>query len=298
VTASGAAATAPVRRPAGNLTRPLRLRPRTLAALVLVSLVGVAAFGWPFLVEPGSAVAHSTDAPWLFAALLPLVLLVVVAQLADGGLDAKTVALLGLLTAVGTGLRILGTGIAGVEPVFVLLILAGRALGPGFGFVLGQLTLVASALVTGGVGPWLPFQMIAAGWVALGAGLLPPARGRTEIALVAGYAMVAGVVYGMLINLWFWPFVTGLGSGIGFIAGEPVWANLARYGAFFIATSLVWDVIRGVFTASLCVVAGRPVLAALRRAARRAAFGAVAEFDAKQPEPARARLGRPDSGYS
>jgi energy-coupling factor transport system substrate-specific component len=270
--------------------RPLRLRPRSVAALLLVSLVGVAAFGWPFLVDPGSGLAHSTDAPWLFAALLPLVLLVVVAQLADGGMDAKTVAMLGLLTAVGTGLRVLGTGMAGVEPVFFLLILAGRALGPGFGFVLGQLTLVASALVTGGVGPWLPFQMIAAGWVALGAGFLPPARGRPEIVLVAAYAMVAGMAYGLLINLWFWPFATGLGSDLGFVAGDPVWANLARYGAFFVATSLVWDVIRGIFTAALCVVAGRPVLAALRRAARRASFDAVAEFSSpdrvfSEPDP-------------
>lgn len=274
----------------GTAARPLRLRPRTAAALLLVSLVGVAAFGWPFLVDPGSGLAHSTDAPWLFAALLPLVLLVVVAQLADGGMDAKTVAMLGLLTAVGTGLRVLGTGMAGVEPVFFLLILAGRALGPGFGFVLGQLTLVASALVTGGVGPWLPFQMIAAGWVALGAGFLPPARGRSEIVLVAAYAMVAGMAYGLLINLWFWPFATGLGSGLGFVAGDPVWANLARYGAFFVVTSLVWDVVRGIFTAALCLVAGRPVLAALRRAARRASFDAVAEFSSpdrvlSEPDP-------------
>lgn len=259
---------------------PIRLRPRTVAALVLVSIVGVVAFGWPFLIDPGAGLAHSTDAPWLFAALLPFVLVVVVAQLADGGMDAKTVAMLGLLTAVGTGLRILGTGIAGVEPVFFLLILAGRALGPGFGFVLGQITLLASALVTGGVGPWLPFQMIAAGWVALGAGLLPPARGRAEIALVAGYAFIAGLAYGLLINLWFWPFTTGLGSGLGFVADDPISANLVRYGAFFLATSLVWDLIRGIFTAALCVVAGRPVLAALRRAARRASFDAVAEFDA------------------
>jgi len=263
------------------MNTPLRLRPRTIAALLLVSAVGVVAFGWPFLVDPGSGLAHSSDAPWLFAALLPIILVVVVAQLADGAMDAKTVAMLGLLTAVGTGLRVLGTGIAGVEPVFVLLILAGRALGPGFGFVLGQLTLVASALVTGGVGPWLPFQMIAAGWVALGAGLLPRARGRAEIALVASYAAVAGLAYGLLINLWFWPFTAGLGSGLGFVAGDSLGANLARYGAFFVATSLVWDVIRGVFTSALCIVAGGPFLAALRRAARRASFDAVPQFETR-----------------
>jgi energy-coupling factor transport system substrate-specific component len=259
-----------------DVALPLRLP--TVGALTLVSLVGLAAFAWPLFVDAGSGLAHSADAPWLFAALLPLVLIVVVAQLNDGGMDAKTVALLGLLAAVGTGLRVLGTGMAGVEPVFVLLILAARAFGPGFGFVLGQLTLVASAMVTGGVGPWLPFQMMAAGWVALGAGLLPPARGRAEIALVAGYGAIAGVVYGVLINMWFWPFATGLGSGLGYVAGDALGANLARYLAFFLATSLLWDVIRGVLTAALCLVAGRPVLNALRRASRRAAFAAQPAF--------------------
>jgi energy-coupling factor transport system substrate-specific component len=179
---------------------------------------------------------------------------------------------------VGTGLRVLGTGAGGVEPVFFLFVLAGRALGPGFGFVLGQLTLLASALVTGGVGPWLPFQMIAAGWVALGAGLLPKLRGRGEVVMLAAYGAVAGLAYGVLINLWFWPFATYVESSLAFDATDPVAENVVRYAAFLAATSLVWDAVRAVLTASLCLVAARPVLAALRRAARRANFRAVAEF--------------------
>ena len=81
------------------------MRPRTAASLVLVSAIGVAAFGWPFLVDAGPGLAHAADAPWLFAALLPLLLVVVVAQLAEGEMDAKSVAMLGVLAAVGTGLR-------------------------------------------------------------------------------------------------------------------------------------------------------------------------------------------------
>ena len=53
------------------------------------------------------------------------------------------------------------------------MVLSGRVLGPGFGFVLGSVTMFASALLTGGVGPWMPFQMLAMGWFAMGAGLLP-----------------------------------------------------------------------------------------------------------------------------
>ena len=51
-----------------------------------------------------------------------------------------------------------------------------------------------------------------------------------------------------------------------------------RYAAFFLLTSFVWDAVRAALTATLCLLAGRPVLAALRRAARRANFRANAGF--------------------
>ena len=103
------------------------------------------------------------------------------AEVAAGRLDAKALAMLGVLSALGAAARPLGAGTAGIETVFFLLVLGGRVFGPGFGFVLGSTTLFASALLTGGVGPWLPFQMLAASWVGLGAGLLPPsARPRRD----------------------------------------------------------------------------------------------------------------------
>ncbi len=119
----------------------------------------------------------------MFVALLPLLLAIVLGELAEGSLDAKGVALLGVLAACGAALRIPEPGVAGFEPVFFLLIPAGRVLGRGFGFVLGALTLFASALITGGVGPWLPFQMFGAAWMGFGAGCLPPAgAGRARAA--------------------------------------------------------------------------------------------------------------------
>jgi len=54
--------------------------------------------------------------------------------------------------------------------MLIVMIIGGRVLGPGFGFVLGLLAMLGSALVTGGVGPWLPFQMLGAAWIGLGAG--------------------------------------------------------------------------------------------------------------------------------
>ena len=137
--------------PAAGRVSAIRLGPRSGISLVLASIVGVLAFGWPFVAAPESAaVAHAADAPWVFALLLPVVLTVVLAQVADGGLDAKGVALLGLLSALVTVLRPLGAGNAGLEPFWFIIIVGGRVLGPGFGFTLGIVSMLSSALLTGG----------------------------------------------------------------------------------------------------------------------------------------------------
>ena len=270
------------------MTSPVRaiaLRPRSALAIALVSVVGVLAFGWPLLVDSGSALAHSSDAPLVFALVLPLLLAVVLAEIGEGGLDVKAVAMLGVLSAVGAALRPLGAGTAGLETVFFLLVLGGRVFGAGFGFVLGALTLFASALLTGGVGPWLPFQMLGAAWVGLGAGLLPRARARAEVALLAAYGAAAGVFYGLVLNLSFWPFGSGNGTGLSFQAGAPLLQNLHHFLLFSLATSLGWDLGRALTTAVLVVVTGPAVLAVLRRAARRAAFAAPVRFAAPAPAP-------------
>ncbi|MGW6528409.1 ECF transporter S component [Streptomyces venezuelae] len=267
--------------------RPIRLGRRSTAALALVSAVGVAAFGWPLLAAGDSGLSeHAQDAPWLFAALLPLLLAVVVATIADVGLDAKAIAMLGVLAAAGAALRPLGAGTAGIEPMFFLMVLSGRVLGPGFGFVLGAVSMFASALLTGGVGPWMPFQMLSMGWVCMGAGLLPGherLRGRGELWLLAGYGAVASVLYGTVMNLQGWPYLGGLATGVSFVPGDPVVENLGRFVAYCLATSLGWDLPRAVVTVLLSLALGPAVLKALRRATRRAAFEAPVTFEAPEP---------------
>ncbi|WP_282692012.1 ECF transporter S component [Streptomyces sp. CC208A] len=262
-------------------THPIRLGPRSVAALVLVSLVGLTGIGWPLFAGAGAAVTdHAADAPWLFALILPLLIAVVVATIADCGMDAKAVAMLGVLAAVGAALRPLGAGTAGLEPMFFLMVLSGRVLGPGFGFVLGAVTMFASALLTGGVGPWMPTQMLAMGWFAMGAGLLPAGvRGRSERLMLAAYGFLAAFAYGTVTNLYGWVTVGGLGTGVSFVPGAPVGENLARFLAFVLATSLGWDLGRAVLTVVLTLTVGGPLLRALRRATRRANFEAQVTFE-------------------
>jgi energy-coupling factor transport system substrate-specific component len=259
--------------------RVVVLRPRSTAALVLVSLAGLMAFLWPLFATADSRLGQNADAPLLFALLLPHLLAVVLFEISEGGLDVKAVAMLGVLSAVGAALRPLGAGTAGLETVFFLLVLGGRVFGPGFGFVLGSTTLFASALVTGGVGPWLPFQMVGAAWVGLGAGLLPRVPARWEVPLLAAYGAVAGLLYGVALNFSFWPFATGLDGDLSFVAGAPPWENVRRFLVFSVATSAAWDLGRALTNAVLVAVTGRAVLGTLRRAARRAAFDADVGFE-------------------
>jgi len=265
-------------------TRAVRLGPRSSAALVLVGAVGVVGFGWPFLAPPASAVsAHAQDAPWLFAGLLVLLVAVVAATISESGLGPKAVAMLGVLAAAGAALRPLGAGTAGLEPMFFLMVLSGRVLGPGFGFVLGSVTMFASALLTGGVGPWMPFQMLAMGWFTMGAGLLPGAerlRGRAELVMISAYGFLAAFAYGTVMNLAGWPFMGELASNIAFAPDAPVPTNLARFVTYCLATSLGWDLGRAVLTVVLTITLGTTVLKALRRATRRAAFESQVTFDA------------------
>ncbi|MFK0222506.1 ECF transporter S component, partial [Streptomyces vinaceus] len=268
--------------------RPLRIGPRAAAALLLVTLIGVAAFGWPLLADRQSGLAHSQDAPWLFAGLLPLLVAVVVATIADQGMDAKAVAMLGVLAAVGAALRPLGAGTAGLEPMFFLMVLSGRVLGPGFGFVLGSVTMFASALLTGGVGPWMPFQMLAMGWFSLGAGLLPGAerlRGRAELLMLSAYGFAGSFAYGTIMSLQGWVLLQGMGQGISFHPGDPVPANLARFAAYCVATSLGWDLGRAVLTVVLTLAIGGTLLKALRRAVRKAAFEVPVSFGSRGKWP-------------
>jgi energy-coupling factor transport system substrate-specific component len=262
--------------------RLVRLRPRSAATLVVASAVGLLAFGWPLFWHSSqsgeAAIGHTTDAPWLFVLLLPLLVAVVLAELSESGIDAKVISLLGMLAAVAAALRALGPGTAGLEPGFFVLVLAGRAFGAGFGFVLGAVSLFAGALISGGVGPWMPFQMLAYAWVGCLAGLLPRLGGRSEILLLAAYSLVAGVLYGLVMNLWFWPYAT-FGSDFSFIPGDPLAENLHRYLLFVVATSLGWDIPRGVLCAVTVLVLGRPILNAFRRTARKAAFDVPVVFD-------------------
>jgi len=237
------------------------------AALVAANVAAAAAFLWPLI---GSAVPAQAQAavPYIALALAPLAVVVTLATLDAAVRSAHTLALLAVLAAVGAAVRIASTGVGGVEALFILLILAGRAYGARFGLLLGAATLGLSALLWGGVGPWLPFQMFACAWVGAGAGLLPRrVRGRGEIAMLVGYGIVSAYVFGLIMNMWFWPFAVGAGTSISYTPGAPLTQNLGSFLVYSLLTSTVsWDTLRAITTTLGILLIGRALLRSLRRA--------------------------------
>ncbi|HUZ09752.1 MAG TPA: ECF transporter S component [Acidimicrobiales bacterium] len=256
----------------------IRIGLRSRWVIAMASFLGLVAFLWPFVVAPGTF-GDNAMAPLMFGALLVLVVAVVFAGIADGGIDAKAIAILGVLSAVGAALRPLGAGTAGIETVFFTLVLAGRVFGAGFGFALGCTTLFASALITGGVGPWMPYQMFGCAWVGLFAGLLPPASGRREVLMLAAYGALSAYVFGFMLNLSFWPFYLDPHSTVAYLPGASFATNVQRYLLFDATTSLGWDNGRAITNFALIVLVGPAMLATFRRGARRAAFEAPVTFE-------------------
>ena len=231
------------------------------------SLLALAAFAWPFVI-PATGMDAQSAVPVIAFALIPG-LIVALSLVVDGSLrSSRSIALLGVLAAVGSIVRITTVGIAGVETIFIVMILAGRVLGARFAFILGLVTVAVSSVVMGSIGPWTPFQMFACAWVGAGAGLLgmKNLRGWRELALLAFYGIVAAYIFGALMNLWFWPFAVGSGTSISYEAHASAVTNLSHFGLYTLITStLTWDTVRALTTAIGIAVVGRYVLRALRR---------------------------------
>jgi energy-coupling factor transport system substrate-specific component len=276
----------------------LRSRLFSLSIYLTSTVSGLLVLLYPFflpILPSGTAPGqmHSGEMPFLMLLLLGLCLLVLLYEAQGQAVNTKLIALLGVLVAINSALRFLETAIpgpGGFTPIFFLIILTGYVFGGRVGFLMGVLTLLVSALVTGGVGPWLPSQMFTAGWVGMSALLIHPMLntlswlgGRIsrrpgigtgtggEIVLLAAFGMLWGFLYGAIMNLWEWPFIVGpqmqsWAPNIGLVA------TLQRYLVYYLATSLVWDAIGAFGTALLMLAFGGPALRVLRRFRQRFTF--------------------------
>ncbi len=248
-------------------------RVRPVLVYTLMTLIGAAAFLYPFWFPSDAfpAQAHAADAPLWAGVIGALVVAAVTLELRRGTMNGATVAIMGVLAACAGLLRLIHLP-GNSAGIFFLVILAGVAFGPRFGLLLGITAMATSAVITGGIGPWLPFQMLALGWMGGSAGLLgrwssrlPP---RGEVLLVAAFGWCWDFVFGAIMNLWSWPFLRGNGPilwrpGLGF-AG-----TVTHYWAYYWATSFAWDAAGAFCNALLLVLTGAALLRTLRRFAYR-----------------------------
>jgi len=242
--------------------------------LALLSLPGAVLFAWPFLgLGPPPAVPALAVTVGAAGALLLM-------ELGARQLDNRRLALLAALAALDSAVRLAFiTGIAGFNPVFFLILCAGFAFGPSFGFLVGAFSLLTSALVGGGMGPWVPFQVFAAGWVGAAAGLCGPGRPlptRWDVARLAAVGFVTGFAFGALMDVPGWAAGFQGSPELGWRPGMPPLTALAHFGRYYLATSLAYDSFRAVGSALMVVALGRPVLAALNRLRARFTFEVVA----------------------
>jgi hypothetical protein len=239
--------------------------------LVAVSILGAALFLWPFAVSsvPAPVVALSL-------ALGTLAALAAV-ETAMRRLDARRFALLAAIAGIDAALRlVLVTGAGGFSPIFFLILATGYVYGPSFGFLCGATSLLTSAVATGGIGPWLPYEMFGCGWTGAAAGIAGLRRSSTpglrDIAVLAIVSVVAGYAYGALLDVWDWTTFYRGSPTFGFLPGAGTGVLLQRFGRFYLATSALWDSFRAFGDALAVIVLGLPVLAGLTRVRSRLTF--------------------------
>jgi energy-coupling factor transport system substrate-specific component len=251
-------------------------------SVALVSLAGILLFVWPFLGQ-----GLPPEAPAL-AVTIGAVASIALMETGARRLDSGRLALLAALAAIDAALRlVLVNGVGGFSPIFFLVLCAGYEFGASYGFLVGAFSLLVSALVTGGIGPWLPYETFAVGWVGASSGLagsvvrrlrrdrvnwLPD---RRDLAVLVGVAVVTGFAYGALTDIWGWvAFYRGV-ENIGWTPGLSAPETLAQFGRYYAVTSLTWDAFRAVGDALAILALGVPVLMAMGRLRSRLGYEIV-----------------------
>jgi energy-coupling factor transport system substrate-specific component len=229
-----------------------------------ISIAGLALFLWPF------AASDTPPAAAAVALSIGVVAVLVFVEASTRKLDARRFALLAAIAAIDAGLRlVLVTGLGGFSPIFFLILAAGYVYGPSYGFLAGSVALLASAVATGGIGPWLPYEMVGCGFVGLVAGFAGLRRSGPvswrDVAVLATVGAITGFAYGALLDVWDWTTFYRGAPDFGWQPGLSLTAALARFGRFYMATSLVYDSVRAVGNVIAITVLGAPVLAGLIR---------------------------------
>ena len=240
----------------------------------VVSLAGLALFAWPFA---GSGLPDNTPA---WALMLACVGALFAVEAGTRQLDTRAIALLAAIAAIDAALRLaVIVGIGGFNPIFFLVLCAGYVFGPTFGFMAGALSILVSALLGGGVGPWVPYQVFAAGWVGVAAGAVGHWRGESprarDVALLAATGVITGYLFGALMDVTDWVPVYRGNPTLGWMPGMTPNTALLHFARYYALTSFGYDTFRAAGNGIMVIALGAPVLDALTRFRSRLTFEVV-----------------------
>lgn len=248
-----------------------------------VSLAGLTLFAWPFA---GGGLPADTPA---WALMIACVAGLIVVEAGTRQLSSRSMALLAAIAAMDAAVRLaVITGIGGFNPVFFLVLCSGYVFGTSFGFMAGALSILVSALVGAGVGPWVPYQVFALGWVGVAAGIAghtsrPGMPGLRDVLLLAAIGGVMGYVFGALMDVTDWvPLYRG-NPTLGWSPGMSTATALAHFARFYAVTSFAYDTFRAAGNVVLVLALGAPVMAALARFRGRLSFEVVEVVEVVEP---------------
>lgn len=123
------------------------------------------------------------------------------AALESGTESVKDLALVATVAGVAAAGRVLFVAIPGVQPVTVIVVVAGATLGARRGFAVGAVAALASNFFLG-QGVWTPWQMIAWGACGLvGAAAAPLLRRRLTLAVLT---FILGLAFSAFLDVWEW----------------------------------------------------------------------------------------------
>jgi energy-coupling factor transport system substrate-specific component len=113
---------------------------------------------------------------------------------------------------------------------------------------------------------------------------------RVEIGILALWGAFWGMAFGVVMNVWFWPFVfSPAQADMYWQRGLAPVETLKRYLVFYLVTSSWWDALRAVVNALLIALLGLPVLRLLRRFGKRFTFGSQRSDEVRGAELRSAR---------
>jgi energy-coupling factor transport system substrate-specific component len=123
------------------------------------------------------------------------------AALESGTESVKDLALIATVAGVAAAGRVLFAPVPGVQPVTVIVVVAGAALGPRRGFAVGAVAAMASNFFLG-QGIWTPWQMLAWGACGLAGAVAAPLL-RRRLALAA-LTFFLGLAFSAFLDVWEW----------------------------------------------------------------------------------------------